>query len=518
MLSPLAINAQDPACPTSTPLQGTWTPLTHQPVNQWHYYPGPVAAGSASISLLLTDGTILVQAPNSEMFKFTPDINGSYVNGTWSQVASLPNDYFPFSFGATAVLPDGRVIYLGGEAAGSNLAAVHVATGYIYDPVADVWTQLPPPPFFQNFFPPRRVFAPRGLGDVIGVCLADGSFVISSKFSGQMAKLDLETLTWTELGTSTYEDWLTAQKFTLLPNNNLLTVKAYGGAFAMPNLYGPYPTNPTGAVIYGPETDKWECAAPLPYPVTSLPYAELGSAVLRPDGLVAQFCGDATGLNCIYDYQRNIWFPLPPLPVVDGVQQSNDVNSVVLLPNGNILLSTSGERDLKPLNFFELTYNTLEFVAQPQIPDSSRDGYCILLMLPTGQVFETDGTLNVQIYTPGDRSFQSCWRPVVKEYPCAVIAGQTYKIEGIRFNGMSQCCTVSTYWSNATNYPLVRITNNSTGHVFYCRTHDHSSMAVASNKKVYTFFDVPADIETGNSTIEVVANGIPSRAQSIFVK
>ena len=60
----------------------SWQPLTHQP---------SFTAGQA---LLLTDGTVMVhrEDPNdgfSEWYKLTPDINGSYVNGTWSQLASL---------------------------------------------------------------------------------------------------------------------------------------------------------------------------------------------------------------------------------------------------------------------------------------------------------------------------------------------------------------------------------------------------------------------------------------------
>ena len=73
-------------------------------------------------------------------------------------------------------------------------------------------------------------------------------------------------------------------------------------------------------------------------------------------------------------------------------------------------------------------------------------------------------------------------------------------------------------FETATNYPLVRITNTSTGHVFYARTHDHSTMAVATgNKIVSTNFDVPAGMETGASSLEVVANGIPSAAVAITV-
>jgi hypothetical protein len=56
----------------------------------------------------------------------------------------------------------------------------------------------------------------------------------------------------------------------------------------------------------------------------------------------------------------------------------------------------------------------------------------------------------------------------------------------------------------------VRITNLETRHVFYSRTHDHSSMAVASRKISSTHFDVPASEEKGPSELVVVANGIAS--------
>jgi len=70
----------------------------------------------------------------------------------------------------------------------------------------------------------------------------------------------------------------------------------------------------------------------------------------------------------------------------------------------------------------------------------------------------------------------------------------------------------------ATNYPLVRVTNSATGHVFYFRTHDHSSMGVATGTTpVSTRFDVPMFVESGPSALEVVANGIPSSPVSVMV-
>jgi hypothetical protein len=70
----------------------------------------------------------------------------------------------------------------------------------------------------------------------------------------------------------------------------------------------------------------------------------------------------------------------------------------------------------------------------------------------------------------------------------------------------------------ATNFPLVRITNNATGHVFYSRTHDHSSMAVAFGGIVSTQFDVPTGQESGASSLVVVVNGIPSAPVDVTVE
>jgi hypothetical protein len=83
---------------------------------------------------------------------------------------------------------------------------------------------------------------------------------------------------------------------------------------------------------------------------------------------------------------------------------------------------------------------------------------------------------------------------------------------------MSQGAAYGDDAQGATNYPLVRITNNATGHVFYSRTHDHSTMAVGFNGRVSTHFDVPANQERGASKLVVVANGIPSAPVSVVVK
>ena len=91
-----------------------WQLLTNQPPVLDYTDCGP---GSP---ILLTDGTVML-ADNGcqDWWKLTPDESGSYVNGTWTQLASLPDGYSPL-YHATAVLPDGRVIIEGGEYIFSN--------------------------------------------------------------------------------------------------------------------------------------------------------------------------------------------------------------------------------------------------------------------------------------------------------------------------------------------------------------------------------------------------------------
>ena len=58
----------------------TLTNLTHQPPD------------GAIITMQLTDGTVLAQGGGeTDWWKLTPDITGSYKNGTWSNLAKQPD-------------------------------------------------------------------------------------------------------------------------------------------------------------------------------------------------------------------------------------------------------------------------------------------------------------------------------------------------------------------------------------------------------------------------------------------
>src|SRR6185503_293619 len=172
-----------------------------------------------------------------------------------------------------------------------------------------------------------------------------------------------------------------------------------------------------------------------------------------------------------------------------------------------------------PSNFYECTLgNPLTNVAgNPPNANLLTASQGRMLLLPTGEVLFTgndqNGTEVVQIYQPAGGP-QDAWRPVIKSAPHSVDPGTSYSISGQQFNGFSEGASYGDDAQMSTNYPLVRIINHATGHVFYARTHDHSRMGVervGSNEIVTTQFDAPAGMESGASDLVVVANGIASQ-------
>jgi len=113
----------------------------------------------------------------------------------------------------------------------------------------------------------------------------------------------------------------------------------------------------------------------------------------------------------------------------------------------------------------------------------------------------------------------AAWAPTITSVPSRLLRGNSYQISGTQFNGLSCGSDYGDDAIMASNYPLVRITNLATGHVIYARTHDHSTMGIATGSAIVsTTFDVPAAAEPGSSMISVVANGIASRAKRVTLR
>lgn len=456
----------------------SWTPLQHQPCSagQPCFDPGT--------ALLLTDGTVMVQGTFSgNWYRLSPDGSGSYINGTWSQLASLPSGYAPLYF-ASAVLPDGRVIVEGGEFNFAVNPLTSTNLGAIYSPVSDEWTPVAPPPDWCC------------ISDGQSVVLANGQFMLANAYSAQQAVLNATTLTWTATGTGK-ADVNDEEGWTLLPSKQVLTVDARNG---------------TNSEVYIPASGNWQSAGSTVVPLSA--GLELGPAVLRPDKTV--FAVGASEHTAVYNTSAESWSPGPDFPVSPQGQLSEGDGPAALLVNGNVLCEASSSSGSQSY-FFEFDGANLNPVVGPpeasmELPFESR-----MLVLPTGQVFFVGATTNIEIYTPSGTPNPN-WAPRIQSAPANVNPGGSYVITGHYFNGFSQGAAYGDDAQSATNYPLVRITNLATGHVFYSRTHDHSSMAVAYGGVVSTHFDVPIGQERGPSSLVVVTNGIPSAPVAVDVE
>jgi hypothetical protein len=471
--------------------------------------------------LLLTDGTVIAHAGSSaDWYKLTPDITGSYLNGTWSQIASLPvingTQYAPLYF-ASAVLPDGRVIIMGGEYNGN--VGDHTNMGAIYDPLADSWTAVAPPTGDAWF----------AIGDSQSAVLADGTFLLAACCAGSPtadALFDATTLGWTATGgpsniySYSYQD---EQGYSLLPNGNVLTI----------DIWDNYPTgNTTNAEQYVPSSGTWISAGNTPV-VLADPYQcgswEIGPAALRADGTLVAFGGNTGCVSghkadptAIYDSVGGTWSAGPNVPALCGTGGTTHCSladaPAAVLPNGHILFAASAGGGSAPTHFFEFTgSNTIEQVADTVNCAGTEPSYAInFLVLPNGQILATDLCNAPEFYTPTGIANAS-WAPVIASVPSSVVAGAAYMINGTQFNGLSQGAYYGDDVQGATNYPLVRLTNSATGHVFYARTFNHSSMSIEPGASGATNFTVPDNAEAGRSHLVVIANGIASKPVTVTV-
>lgn len=460
---------------------------------------------NAGAMLLLTDGRVMVhseQASPQNWWTLTPDNTGSYVNGTWTQIASMPSGYAPLYFGSV-VLNTGIVVVEGGEY--NNGSASWTNLGAAYNPKSNKWISINPPSGWAQ------------IGDAPSAILPDGTYLQADccDTPPKTALFNPSTKSWTSTGTGKF-DVYDEEGLTLLPNGNLLDVDAY--VFV-------YNSAGTNSEIYNTSSGTWSSAGSTVKQLWDSAATcggsgnasfEEGPDVLRPDGTVfatgANACG--AGHTAIYNSSTGVWTAGPDftgsLDVADG--------PAALETNGNVIVMTSPGIFGTGAQFFEWNGTALNTVAGPPNAHVDSSFYGHFLELPTGQLLFTDFSTDVEVFTPSG-TYQTAWQPTITRGPVNVTHGHSYQVQGTQFNGLSQGAAYGDDFQDATNYPLVRIVNNATGHAVYCRTHNHSSMGVQTGSTlVSTHFDVPTTIETGASTLYVVANGIPSAPFAVNVQ
>jgi hypothetical protein len=454
-----------------------WQPLKHRGT-----YTGVGAL------TLLTDGTVLLHEEQSNAqnwYRLTPDNAGSYINGTIKAIATLPSGYAPVYFGSV-VLPDGRYIIEGGEY--NNGFAAWTNLGAIYDPAKNKWTSIKPPTGWST------------IGDAQSVILADGTYMQANCCNMQQAYFHPKTLDWTNITNTGKADRFDEEGWNLLPNGDVLTVDAEDA----PN-----------SELYNPRTRKWTSAGSTIVRLEDPGTQEIGPAVLMPNGTVFATGANSSGAGhtSIYNTKTRKWTPGPDFAGTDNCSDA----PASLEKNGNVIVMASPGFGGTPSTFYEWNGTKLTKIVRP--PNAAQDSsfYGHFLMLPSGQLLFADLSTDVEVFTPKG-TYNKAWAPTITSVPTTLTHGKTYLVKGTQFNGLSQGSAYGDDFQDATNFALVRITNNATKHIFYAKTHNPSTMAVATATKVVTTnFDVPASIETGASSLVIVTNGIPSAAKSVTV-
>ncbi len=461
-------------------MAGNWVPLVNQP------------SFNANAMFLLTDGTVMVQElATANWWRLTPDSSGSYVNGRWSTRTGGPNGP---TYYASAVLMDGRLLVAGGEDNFGN-NSVDLDAAQIYDPVTDSWTVIGTPGWGW-------------IGDAPGCLLPDGRFLMGSINDTRTAIYDPVASTWTagpdKHDASSEETW------TLMPDNTVVVAEVDAHPAAEKYVISSNTWVSNGSVPAASDLVSQTSAS-----------IEIGPAILTYDGLL--FATGASGHTAIYkpaatDSAPGSWTGGPDFPADPGGQPWRAFDApAVLLPNGRVLCIV-GPAEMSgwsgnPCHAVEFDGTTITRVPDPPNAASCDTWWCRLLLLPTGEVLCSTRSNNVQVYQLDAASNNpvAAWRPANISVPSVMNLGYSYTLSGTQLNGLSQACSYGDDAQMATNYPIIQLTNPATGQVYYARSHDFSTMGVATGTTVQSCaIDIPSDLPTGYWNLVVIANGIAS--------
>ena len=483
-------SAVDPGAPA-----GSWQLLSADPLP---FYP--------QAAMVLTDGSVMLQEVTSDVWwRLRPDAHGSYLHGTYTRTPPMPNGYAP-TYECRAVLPDGRMLIVGGEYQGTNVTPVESNQGAVYDPVANSWQAVAPPAGVTH------------IGDSTCTMMPNGRLLLASRSGGNVFELDPASMTWTahtppgKLNSSNSEE-----NWTLLPDGTLFTVDVRQAGNAE-RYIPPWLDHSTDG--------RWVSAGTVP--VQMQIGSEMGPAVLRPDGSVLAL--GATGQNAVYHPPATLdgtgtWTTAEPF--ADSFAMADGTASV--LPDGSVVTLASPGVFQRPTKEFRIV-GAETAPLDPQLPDSVNSQISSYspdsVLLPTGQVLVTligggeEPLIPPYVFTPSGVA-DPAWRPTIAsgQLPRHVTGGQTITLTGTQLSGLTQGSNYGDDGDSATNFPVVRIVNLQTHRVEYARTFGFSEQ-VAAGRHVLASTQValPADLDHGPAEVIVSANGIASAPTSILVR
>lgn len=455
---------------------GSWVPLAN------------TLGTNGGHMMLLSDATVMVQNGTSERwFALTPDANGNYVNGTWS---NLPSMTYSRDFYASVVLPDGRVLVAGGEHPNGGSQRTNSEI-YNPDPAINHWS--PAANAGVNFSDSESVVLPDGTVIVHPLLGSNSPSLVMHYFPDS----DKWTFGATNTGLQGETTWVK------LPDDSILTV------------------NDKSLVSerYIPALDQWIKDANVP--VNLFSNAETGPAFMLPDKR-AFFLG-ASGKTALYtptgDTNKGSWATGPDIP---DNRYSDDAPAAMMV-NGKVLcaagaLAPNGGSP-PPMWFYEYDYSigTTGAFYRVSSPTNTTIGSSFfsssfklyMLDLPDGTILfcaNGDPSGQLYVYQPDPPPLKS-GKPSIDSVSWN--ANGSLHLSGTLFNGITQGASFGDDAQQDSNYPLLRFTAGN-GRVYYGRTYNWSSTSVMTGRRVVTTeAKIPKSVtdSPGTYSLQIVANG-----------
>lgn len=462
---------------------GTWTAVA------------TAAPGNVQLMMLLTDGTVLCfnGSPSAGCYRLTPSSTGSYVNGTWTTMASMGSTRRYFS---SQVLQSGKVMVAGAEYGTGG------ATTEIYDPFANTWTSVAVPGGLLNNVN-LGDGSNSGFRDSGSVLLPDGRMLVAPVYptiANQTLIYNPFVNTWsagpTSLGNQNEASWVK------LPDDSILTVDI----------------NSTTTERFIPSQNRWipdnNCAVNL-YGTGS----EIGAALLLPDGRAFYLGGNSSTAFYTPSGATNAgtWAAGPAIP---NSQACPDAPAA-MLPNGRLFfacnpIGSPGNTFPTNVSFYEFNPAANSYTRQNSPTGGlTQNGIAAyqtsFLALPDGNILYSSESSQLYLYAPGGAPI-AAGKPTIASIQAA--GGGSFHLVGTKLNGLSAGASYGDDEQMDSNYPLVRLSDGG-GNVSYATTFNWSSTGVATgNTPVSTEFFIPANISQsgGPYSLVAVANGIASDA------